>query len=85
MFGALLVKMQLLSRNSGLSYAHGLLTECAFDGKRHLAINQSEQGVIFTNTDVYTWVKTCAALANNDAAGIDDFTTEFLHTQHFWL
>src|SRR5690606_17002342 len=65
--------------------ADSVLRQSALCVKRHVALYQSKQGVILANTDVGAGVELSATLANNDRACADQFTTESLHTQHFWL
>ena len=71
------------SRNS--RYADSLLGQRTFDSERHLAVNQSKQGMVLADTDIGAGVKPGAALANNDAACIDDFAAKFFDAEHFGL
>ena len=54
-----------------------MLVERAFDGKRHMAVNQSKQGVVLADTDIHARVELGATLTHNDGAGTDRLTTKF--------
>src|SRR5450830_937395 len=47
----------------------------AFDDEGNFALDQCEQGVIFTHAHVFARMHFRAALTNNDAASIDCLTT----------
>ena len=48
-----------------------------------MAFNQSEQGVVLADANIGTGVKLGAALAHDDGACSDVFTSESLDAQHF--
>ncbi|MNT82785.1 hypothetical protein D3C72_2225650 [compost metagenome] len=58
-----------------------LLLGSALDGELHVAVHQREQGVVLADTHVVTSVHAGAALANDDAAGVDGLATVHLHAQ----
>ena len=45
------------------------------------AVNESEQGVIFTNADIFPGVPFRATLAHDDAAGVTGFAAKKLHAE----
>jgi hypothetical protein len=55
----------------------------AFNFELDLAFGSSEQGVIFTTTNVRTSVELGATLTNNNATSQNSFTTETLHAKAF--
>ena len=57
----------------------------ALDGKDDLAINEREQGVIPSYSDVSTRMKLRSTLAHNDGSRRDRFTAVGFDAQHFWL
>jgi hypothetical protein len=57
----------------------------ALDRKDDLAINQCEQGVIPSYSDVSTRMKLRSTLAHNDGPGRDRLTAIGFDAQHFWL
>jgi hypothetical protein len=50
-----------------------------------VAVNQSEQCVVFADADIGASMELGATLTNNDGASADEFTTESFHTEHFGL
>ncbi len=50
-----------------------------------MAISQRIQRVVLAQTDIDAGMELGATLANNDATGVDQLTTEDLHTEHFGL
>jgi hypothetical protein len=62
-----------------------LLVQGAFDSERHVAVYQSEQGVVFANANIGSGVELGAALANDDCASSDQLTAKRLHTEHLGL
>ena len=50
-----------------------------------MAVNQCKQRVILAQADVCAGVELGTALAHDDGAGADEFTTESFHTEHFGL
>ena len=58
----------------------GLLIATA-PGEFHDAIGEREERVVFAHADVRAGVELGAALAQDDIAGKDTLTAEFLHTQ----
>jgi hypothetical protein len=50
-----------------------------------VAVNQRKQSVVFANANIAACMELGATLANNDRASADQFTTESLDPEHFWL
>ena len=67
------------------SHVHHVLAELTFGGKRHVAVNQGKQSVVFADTDIVASMELGTTLTNDDRASADQFTTESLDTQHLWL
>ena len=63
-----------------------LIGECHIDTttlliEEDVAISEGKKSVIPSHADVSTWVPLGAALANEDVAGDDNFTSEFLNAE----
>ena len=63
-------------------HVHSVLVQRTFLAKRHIAVYQSEQSVVFAHTHVIAWVELGATLANDDRASSDKFTAESFYTEH---
>ncbi len=75
--------MLFLAARSGRNHAHVATILRTFDLELHHAVNLGEQRVIPATAYIDTVVHRCAALTDNDAAGIDGLTTVNLYTQSF--
>jgi hypothetical protein len=62
----------LFRRNNVDNLATLALTEL------HTAIGEGEQSVVLANANVLAWVCTSATLTNDDGAGADDSSVEYL-------
>lgn len=72
-------------QTSGWSHIDSVLGQCALGAERHVAVNQSKQGVVLAHADVVAGVEACTALTHDDGTSADQFTAEGLDTQHLWL
>ncbi len=70
---------QLLRRDRGLDHIHAAPRAVEL----HLAINQRENRVVASETDVFPRQKLRAALADDDVAGHDCFAAKFFHAETF--
>ncbi len=70
------MKESLVNANSSLVFG-------AFE--LHLSIDEGIDGEIITESDVHTWVKLGATLANDDAARLCDLTAVQFDAAHFRL
>jgi len=66
-------------------HVHHVLAELTFGGKRHMAVNQGEQSVVFADADIIASMELGTTLTNNDRACADQFATESLDAKHLWL
>ena len=64
-------------QTSGWSHIDSVLGQCALGAERHVAVNQSKQGVV-AHADVVAGVEACTALTHDDGTSADQFTAEGL-------
>ncbi|SBT09752.1 hypothetical protein PROAA_3410002 [Candidatus Propionivibrio aalborgensis] len=57
----------------------------ALDRELNVTLNESEQGVILAEADVFTWMEFGAALANDDVSGEDHLPAIAFYAQTFRL
>jgi len=50
-----------------------------------MAVHQGKQSVVFADADIVACMELGATLTNDDRASADQFTTESLDAEHFWL
>ena len=67
-------------QTSGWSHIDSVLGQCALGAERHVAVNQSKQGVVLAHADVVAGVEACTALTHDDGTSADQFTAEGLDT-----
>ena len=63
-------------QTSGWSHIDSVLGQCALGAERHVAVNQSKQGVVLAHADVVAGVEACTALTHDDGTSADQFTAE---------
>ena len=61
-------------------HVHHVLAQRAFVAKRHVAVNQSEQSVVFANADIVARMEFGATLANNDIPCNCSLPTKYFNT-----
>ncbi len=64
------------------SYVDELTTVFAFR-EDYCAINKSVKSVVFTHTNVFTWVVNCATLTFDNVTSFSKLTAENLNTESF--